>query len=90
MGRYLLSGLLLLAFGALNAFAAEIQRSLRLALVRFATRKSGRCANLVWSAIRGAWQGRSMRERHGTGTGRTDNTPTRPVKFKQRCREADE
>ena len=52
MGRYLLSGLLLLAFGGLNAFAAENQRSLRLALVRFATRKTGRCANLVWIAIR--------------------------------------
>ena len=84
MGRYLLSGLLFLAFGALNALAAENQRRPGLALARFATRN--RAVMQIWSGLqfRGVWEGRSMRERHGTRTGRTDNTATRSIKFKRR------
>ena len=82
MGVYLLSGLFLLAFGALNAFAAEnLERRLRLALVRFATRN--RAVVQSWSGVQfgGAWQGRSMRERHNTKS-RTDHTPACSVKIK--------
>jgi hypothetical protein len=47
--------MILLAERSLMSLARSllrIRRRLRLVLVRFATRESGRCANLVWSAIR--------------------------------------
>ena len=88
MGRYLLWGLLVLAFGALNALAAEnLEKLTAVGLGEVCDKKIGPlCKSGINSQYAGAWQGRSMRERHGTRTGRTDNTATRSVKFKRRKR----
>ena len=54
MGRYLLSGLFLLAFGALNAFAAEnLEKKTAVGLGEVCDQKIGPlCAKLVWCVIR--------------------------------------
>ena len=89
MGRYLLSGLLLLAFSALNAFAAENPEKTAVGLGEVCDKRIGPlCKSGLECNSAEPGQGRSLRERHSTRTGRTDNTPTRSVNFKQREREA--
>jgi hypothetical protein len=84
MGRYLMSGLFL-AFSALNALAAENPEKTAVGLGEVCDKRIG---PLCKSGLDCNSEGRSMRECHGTRTGRTDNTPALSVKLKQRRCEA--
>jgi hypothetical protein len=76
MGRYFLSGLLLLAFSALNAFAVENPEKTAVGLGEV-------CDKRIWSLCKSGLECNSAEpgkagvcvERHSTRTRRADNTP---------------